>query len=290
MILNSLNIILHTTGSTSLIALYGKCKCKTQRLYIINLSLTTALLNFLELVKNIPDFVGISLNMRATIKIFQHYMLLVEFTGISLVYYVTMIILTVDRFLKVRFGLKYNLYWNETKAKYLTIILWILGIFTSIGIFIASYIYKFDWENFFFKFFYPILEISFIFIAVVTYVSIFRLASTSTHRVTTVSDAESIRGTIAKLKDLRKSYFLIPSFLISTFIVFMIIPDFVYLFVVIINRNQSEILSVTCWLSYSVSNLFDACFYIYFYSDVRRHILKTALRYLRQSSTNEIII
>ena len=273
MVLNTFNIILHTIGSSSLISLYPNCIFKTQRLYIINLSVTTALLNSLELIKNITVFLETFSKSIRSIERFQHYILIIEFTGVSFVYYVTMIVLTLDRLAGVRLGLKYQQYWNETKTKYLVGILWMSGSLIAIGVSLAFFINDLDWEHYFYKYFYPILELSFILIALATYGFIFCERTKNIRKLSTMSGEEPA-DMKAKLTEFKKSFFFVPSLLILTFVLFMIVPDFVYLFIVIKKKKPSETLGIGCWISYATSNIIDAGVYIYFLSDVRKYLLK----------------
>ena len=271
--LNMLNVVLHTIGTHALVSIYGRSRHKPQRLYIINLSVCEGLINLLEGIRNVPEFFSISSHVKPTVDAARYYVSIITFTGISFVYYLDMIILTLDRLATIILGLKYSQYWDEMKAKCLLIVTWVIGICISIAVSLAFALKGFDWETVFYKYFYPTLEFCFIIIAVLTYSLIFRKRSNSTRKLSNISGMEVPVNKESKCKEFKKSFFFVPSLLIITFFVFMIIPDLTYLFVGIINNNPSETLSVTCWISYAVSNLADAGIYIYFLPDIREYLL-----------------
>ena len=183
------------------------------------------------------------------------------FTGVSLVYYCVMIYLTLDRLWDVLLNIKYHLYWQELRVKCLLTLTWVVGVGLSITISLFHRYTEYNWEEAFFKYFYPTLEFLFVVVAVITYSIIFnryrqtRCAPTHPHRSPT--------PTPSVFQVFRNSRFYISLLIVSTFFVFMLIPDLIYLFVGVIPNNVTELLSVSCWISYATSNLIDAYIYIY---------------------------
>ena len=85
---------------------------------------------------------------------------------------------------------------------------------------------------------------------------------------------KNVGGKQNALQIFRKSRFYISVLLITTFLRFVKVPDLVYLFVGILNKNDSSTLLTACWVSYAVANLSDAYIYIFMQRDVR-HLLSS---------------
>ena len=79
---------------------------------------------------------------------------------------------------------------------------------------------------------------------------------------------------------LHNSVFYIPFLLINSFLIFMVTPDLVILFIRprLIDQSQlkeressqSELAHVCCGISYAMCNLLDGCIYVFFHNDVRK--------------------
>lgn len=275
--LNALNVILHSIGAYLLLSLYATCKYKIQQIYLIHLSISECLINFLEIVRTVLDLINLNGDAKLIAEEIRHYTLILSFTGISVVYYFDMIYLTLDKLMDIVLNIKYPIYWNEHKTKRLLGVTWFLGILSSI---IVSFSYKFlnfKWEPAFFKYFYPPIEITFILLAFVTYAFIFR-KYTQAHRNlpgTIVSLDSSIDGRKRNAFQLfRRSRFYIAVLLIITFLLFFVVPDLTYLSIAVIQKKKSEILTHICWICYAISNLADAYIYIFVQDKVRRTLLK----------------
>ena len=292
LILNLLNVFLHSIGACLLIHLYKRSRQKAQQLYLIHLSISECLMNLLESIRSITKFTHLDGNMSHIVDRFLYYTLILSFTGVSFVFYLVMVYVTIDRLMVIALNLQYTKYWNENKAKYLLLVTWLIGGVIAITVEITYVVIGFEWETIFFKYFYPTMEFLFILLAFLTYIFIIckyrkrqrticfhsegPLAS-STQVVSLKkkckSSKHSVSNTpIAKRIEFRKSIFYIPLLLITTFLIFMIIPDLTYLVVAVINNNPSQTLSTICWISYAVSNLLDAWIYIYLQHHIRNFI------------------
>ena len=269
--LNLLNVVIHTIGTYALVSLYGTSRHKPQRLYIINLSICEGILNFCQWVRNMPEFVSISSHTKLTVDVVNRYILIITFTGISFVYYLDMIILTLDRLAIVILGLNYTLYWCESKAKRLLAGTWVIGIVISIAVTLGYGLKEFDWETVFFKYFYPTLDFAFLIIAVLTYSLIFHKRNDSVRKMSNISGLGVEVHNENKCSE--KSLYIVPLLLIIIFLVFMVIPDLTCIFIGTINSKLSETLNIICWILYAVSNIADAGIYIYFIPDIRKYLL-----------------
>ena len=171
--LNIINTFLHSIG-TYLLLRVSKYGIETSQIvYLVNLSISEALMNALEALRRIPDLIEITGTSKEIILEIQKYLLIIMFTGISFVYYLNMIYLTFDRLMEILLHIRYPVFWNETKARWLLTATWITGGTLST---IISFLHRFinyAWEDAFFKYFYPILEFTFIIVATLTYSFLF---------------------------------------------------------------------------------------------------------------------
>ena len=312
LILNVINVVLHCMGSCVLLHLYPKSRQKAQQLYLIHLSISECLMNLLEAVRILTklatlqgDDTGVGENIR-------HYVLIVAFTGVSFIYYSDMTYITIDRLMIMALNTEYSVHWNEKKAKCLLLGTWLLGTLIATTVTICNVLLDFQWESIFFKYFYPIVEFLFIVLALTTYGFIIRKYRQKALMMATTSRKPgncsrkpggnfisqftmcvycANRSHNETFRSIKKSVFCIPVLLITTFLIFMVIPDLIYLFVAIIQNHPSELLSEACWLSYAVSNLIDVSIYIFLQRDVRK-FLKQKMSFSTQGEkvSHEIIL
>ena len=298
LILSLVNVCVHSIGAYLLISLYGTSRHKAQWIYLVNLSICECVMNILESIRVVLKFVSLYYNVSSIFHTFRYYILIVSFTGVTFGYYVGIILLTFDRLMIIVLNLNYTEYWNEIKAKYFLIATWSISFLICT---LVSLLYKFkhfQWENFFFLYFYPTVDLLFMLLAIFTYSRIFykfyksetkmaRLSNIRQPRTSMLindnvmqipSSADILQSTQGsgksyKYKTFKKSVFYIPLLLILSFLVFVATPDLTYMFVGTINNNVSDILLAACSVSYAVSDLCDAWIYIYLQHDVRSLLL-----------------
>lgn len=259
-VLNCTNVALHSLGVYLLVTIYKNGNDTTQMLYLIHLAVSEALMNFLECFRRTSELISEG----NIIKEVRAYILIIMFTGISLFFYLVMVYITVDKMMEVVLSIRFPLYWDVQKAKKLLYGTWVIGLCLSVIVSLLHYFDEFVWEDIFFKYFYPILGWTFIIIASITYGFIFCKFKTST--------ITRRRNSITQV--FRKSRFYLPFSLILTFLVFIVIPDMVYLFIGIINGNETDLLLAVCWISYAISNMVDAWIYIFMQPKVRKLLMK----------------
>ena len=272
MTLNIMNLILHSLGTWLLIYIHRNGSGTAQQIFLINLGFCEALMNLLECIRRALGMAHLSATGSRVIQCINEYILIVMFTGISLVYYLDMIYLTFDRLCDILLNIKYHNYWNEVKARWLLIVTWVIGILLSVTISLMHRFTDYIWQDAFFKYFFPTLEFAFVILAVITYGFIFHRFKVTRAPPTCCIEQLSLYQVF------RKSRFYISVLIILTFLIFMVIPDLIYLFVGIINGNETETLSVCCWISYAVSNLLDAWIYIYMQPEIRNLLLRKVFR------------
>ena len=285
--LNIINVFLHSTGIYLLCCLYKRCRYKIQQLYLINLSIAECIMNLFEALILFGIFVPVSNDTAQILDIFIDYVLIVQFTGIAIVIYCVMIYITLDRLLDISLNIEYPVYWDESKAKYLLILTWVLSAIYTLTTCLMYKFVEFDWKAVAYKYIFPTLEFSFVVLTIITYSYIFHKFKKS--RVIPTTSGSDMKQNVNAFTAFRNSKFFISVLLILTFLLFMVIPDLVYLFVGTVGGNKSPVLLTACWISYAISNLADACIYIFLQPDVKRHLWKK-LHFDRQLGTSRVIL
>ena len=167
------NVLLHGVGMYLLWYLRRYSRLKIQNFYLMSLSGSELLMNLLNILINLSEISDrngkISQNL-------NKYLIIMNFTGIAFVFHASMIFITFDRLLELLLNIKYPVYWNEEKTKFLLICTWVFGACISITVSCFSGLHDvaFQWEKYFFTFFFPSIEIIFVVLAIATYTFIFR--------------------------------------------------------------------------------------------------------------------
>lgn len=277
---NITNVLLHSFGTYLLLTTYSTTKNEIQMLFLINLSVSEALINLFEIVRCILGMVTVPSSSSKLHESILDYVVIFSFTGISVVYYFVMFFLTFDRLMDIILNIRYPIFWSERKTKILLVVTWSTCITIAI---IVSFLYafkRFDWEKHFFQYFVPTANFSFLILAFTTYGFIFHKYAQAKKNPPFLSSyykqthTERTRNQYSAFRLFRKSRFFVSVWLIVTFITFMIVPDLLYLFIGIIQHNRTKGLQITCNISYAISNTLDAIIYIMLDCNVRKELLK----------------
>ena len=260
-------MVLHTTGSYLLICLYRDGQNKPEHLFLLNLSISEIVIAVLDILSEILKLSknDLALNIKDYVDIANGY-------GISLVYYLCMMFLTVDRLLEIILSIKYYLYCDEKKAKRLLKVTWGLSILSCITISIVHGVTKADVFDPLYMYIYPTMDFIFIIIAFVTYVFLFRKYRLSRIPPTQKSAPGSRKRRETALRVFRTSQFHVPVLLIATFLVFMIIPDLLNPFGV--TGSEESLVYKFCIFSFGLAYLTDAVIYIFLSPAVKNLLLK----------------
>ena len=191
-----INTILHFIALSALIPLYGESRQKPQRLLIISVSICEAIQNILSIFHTPSDIFHLDGG---------HYVGIVVFALNSLLY-VSLMYISLERLAKFIFNLNYPRYWNAEKTKYLLLATWLFVFLVALSIYFSGVGYNEE----IFQVLQRTLDFTFTITVVTTYcVIIFRYKQS----------AESLK------QKLKKSVFIVPSLLMTTFVVFFILPD-----------------------------------------------------------------
>lgn len=133
-IMNFINVLLHGIGIFLLFCIYNKGKKRreqnVQNIFIMNLSICELLMNGLEMVRTSLKFL-IEYNVVKSyfFTVVEIYLAIFMYTGISIIFYLGMFYITLDRLVNIVLGIQYRRLCTERKAKLLLAITWLIGGF-----------------------------------------------------------------------------------------------------------------------------------------------------------------
>lgn len=281
------NTFIHSIGASLLIILYRKRKKRsTQEIYLINLSISEILLNFMEILKRIPEMFSHANKIATVFKYIQHYATVINLTGIWMVRYVTMIYITVDRLLMVRFGLKYQTCWMKKRPKYLIIAKWVICLSIPLCICVCEFLVDFHYQPVFYKYVFPTIDFGYIILAISVYSYMFYRHQKSYKMKNKYTKRRLSKQRLSTTTDaFVDSRFYTTILLVFSFSIFIIIPDLTYMFLGMqqihffhgsntLADNQSDILFDLCRVSYAIASTIDFFIYIFIRPDVQAILCK----------------
>ena len=274
-IVNLITTILHTLGGYLLIYQYRNGSQDSYQLFLINLSISEGVANLLQfLINPISDMFSMSINVALVINKVQYYIKTLRGYGFVTVYFLTMIYLTLDKLFDILLNIRYPLYWNELYTRNLLTITWAMSISTAITVSIVHHYTGVDFHVILDMYIYPIFDIVFIIIAVLTYGFIFHKYKQTRNPPTENTTSTSNYRRPNVLRVFQNSRFYIPVLLITTFIFFMAIPEMIHLCLVVSNGNHFDPLKTILTILWALSYFSDAIIYIWMKPSVKRVLLR----------------
>lgn len=278
-------IVLH------LLALYALYHTKSvnndsnQRIHLANLSLSELLICVLSLIRHILQIGKVNHSV-------VYYLLVFEHLGISMLYLIAMILLTIDRFLKVYLHFRYMFYLPTRRTKKILFLVWVLAL---IATFLYIALLEHDEEKLFSRcyiYFYPTAELIFLMSAGCTYYYALRKLRTSLSvrqrkvyeaggQLTVMGSCSTIdlptqphRAVVVKRR--RFKGLIVVTMVIVTFIALIVIPDQVFFYSLILKRDLPRSLKSYVFTSYYAGFSSDAIIYVFAIPAVKR-VLKRKL-------------
>lgn len=270
-IMETANVVLHGVGIYLLVCIGRRNKKSIQNLIILNISVSECLINFLGVIQHVLTLLAKhNIQVQFSRELGQ-YLTIFIYAGLSLTFYMEMFYIAIDRLLNVLFTLRYRVYCTKKKAEILMTATWFFSMLIGISAMLAYYFVGFSYLPLYYQFVYPTLDFIYIIVAIVTYIYIFKQIAASEEFRRNANRSITSKCTIA----LRKSKFLVPVMIISTFLMFMVLPDLIILFVGLSpDMVLTEDLKSACSISYAISNICDACIYIFMKKTVRDLFIK----------------
>ena len=309
-ILNLVAMVSHILGCYLLTCQYRQGSQSPQQIFLINLAVAEAAINFLQVLANhathehppsppfnptgapvpinpinatntslhkLPSTEELDRELYIHAKEFadglcgwQHSVKIVRVYGFITMYFLIMTYLTLDRLFLVLLHLRYPLFWNKIRTIFLLKLTWLVCILGAVSVLIANHLIHIHPLYYADMYVYPSFDIAFLTIATITYAVMFEKYRKSKMNVVqhvTVGSSNQFRPSTIQL--FRKSRFYIPMLLITSFVVFMAIPDLVQTFYVTMQDVEDEVLGNVLRILWAMSYLTDAVIYIWLKVSVR---------------------
>ena len=271
-----LNVTFHSSGCYLLLRLFKNGQDNVQQIYLINLSVTHTLGNILQLLSRVLQLVDHGGS--STLKQLDTCIMVILLTVLTFSYYMSMAYITLDKALEILLNIKYPVYWNEQKAKRLVYTTWVVGVCMPVCVLLMHHIGHISIDaiaDVLFLYICPTFDFSFTILAVITYSFLFQryrksrvLPTVSMHLTHGMTNQESPNSN-SIFKIFRKSNFYITVLLILSFLIFMVLPNMVYLFYGVVGGHKSKTLDEALLILYNISYLLDAWIYIFAQQSVR---------------------
>lgn len=273
------SLFIHLFGIRVMVHIYKHRRKTGQKIYLINFSIfetTKALVEITML--SIAEFSA--KNPSETAIAIQHHLSIISETMMAFLYYAAMFHITIERLATVILGLKYCSHDSVFRAKVTLIITWSIGI--TIG---TTFCLLYKMNNFYYvpynHYVYLALDILFMVIAASTYITLFGEHRKSFHN--TMKNVED--GDIPSVMEIyQRSKFYIPVLLMTSFLMFMVIPDLIYVLIFSLDFHFSSVSKIT-HLSSMKSHIWHCMVVLNVLSDVTN-----AFIYLFADSTNRRIL
>ena len=300
-----INLILHGTGSYIFISTFLTPSSLTtitkvytiQRVYLINLSLTEMMKNIILMSYDIIRWWHPSYTFP--------YLTIVYENGVAYLYIIAMFLITGDRLLATHLGIRYQLIWSGRKARNLLIAVYTICISICAAIILSRAVLgQKRYDELGIRAIMTsdvciLLMSSFVVFAVGTYLFIFYKYVESKRRFeaefssSTETDSGSVvAGSLStKFRLFCETRFFVSVLLVTSFLVFTVIPELVLGILEMHAPDDAHILSPQfrqyLIISFSVSDTFDAVVYIFLQRRVREIIVSKAKSVCRQRSVAE---
>lgn len=263
LIAKTVSFWLHILGFYSLYLTKGTNINKSQRVFLMNLSLSEIILCITAAAKR-----AFILSHHPTV---AHQMRITQMTGASMAYYLLMIFLTVDRFSEVHLNIRYPLYWSPQRARYCMAAVWTISVaFTTVFI---IYQPSPTWLSYYLHiYFYPVAEYLFCIVALFTYGYIYKVmrCKRKINRVT----SSSIHSHKRRKRLVGRIGFFMPSLLILTFVLFVVIPEQTHFYYYLNDKPMTHTQDDIFAVAFSLAFLTDAIIYIFLSTHVRKALKK----------------
>lgn len=264
-IVNLITALLHLFGLHFLRKEYKNGLQDSQQVYLINIAKSESAINILQLLLNPSPLVFKMTPMLGNaMLISQDYIKMIRGYGFVTVYFLSMFYLTLDRLMDIRLSIKYNLYWNEFYTERLLKFTWICSCVVTATVCLVHHFYNVNFNLVLDIYIYPICNLLFVTIIVITYGFIFiKYKQTRVSPVQKIVQGRSFKSNQSVLKVFKRSRFYIPMLLIASFIVFMVVPEWTHLFVVVLRNEKSITLNLVLMILWTFSYFVDAVIYIW---------------------------
>ena len=200
-------------------------------------------------------------------------------------YFSIMILITLDRLLEFRLNIKYSLYWSSKRTLVALLVVTSISISIFICILIMTKIYNFTTlkfcEEFLMKNVIPLLISIFIVLASYTYYQIYKKIKKNREKTNKNKNIHEVRNLHKEISSNRRKPFqvFLPGLIMATFILFSIVPYFVWTIRYHVCRDCNEYVNSVITVLYSLGWLADPLICIFSLRHIRMKIKGVFLRF-----------
>ena len=266
-VLSSINLCLHITGSYLLISLYKGGQKSVQHILLINLSFSEIAFNMIILPFSVTGILS-QLKHSKVLREAQFMIEIFQITGVYYLYYISMMYLTADRMVATILNIRYRNICTTSKVKKLLIVTWVTCMLISSAFpIMCEFVGVFEMV----KINYPklvliltALDVIFLILAVTSYCVMFYKLTLSRR----MTSGNGNRQTLCSI--FLNSKFYISILLISTFLVFTVIPGLMITAYRMSMGYLHDAIDFYTMVSLNVSFIADAAIYIFMQKSVRK--------------------
>ena len=247
-VMSAINATLHIIATRILISIHRR---SSQIINLINLSTIQTVVSCLVFMDECAELVYDCIDIRPAIfkilKKVECYMYISIYVAFCL-FYVSMILLILDRFLLVYLNLRYDVYWSPQKSKKIVVVVWILSVFVCVVLCLVHWLGVFNYQAILTGIVSPVFNISLLMFALLVYLYIFHQYRSKRNNpqisvVENTSESSTIRHEGAskmrialrrKRKEsvydtFRNSRFYLDFLMVVSFLLFLVAPNLLYI-------------------------------------------------------------
>ena len=254
---NILAVLVHVAALLLLLKTSQPNITGSQKYLFISLCLTELSYCLISLVHFWCKEYGVEKSIRKHITIFRR-------IAVLLMYYFIMIYITLDRFFAIYLNIKYRVYWSPEKTKRLIFFTSLVCIIASILVSVTWFQMQWSVTTFVYVYLYPPFMVVFIICAAITYSYIVIKIIANQQREDRLRKQVTRNNKNFSPEVQRKSKFTIfvPTIIILTFILFMVIPNFIHMTNKIILALPTYLVDIN-WILFPLGFISDAVVYIF---------------------------
>ena len=281
--INILAVLVHVAALLLLIKSTQHDIKGSQKYLFISLSITELSYCLISIAYLWCKEYGVENSIRKYITIFRA-------TAVLLMYYFIMIYIKLDRFFTVHLNIKYEVYWSPLKTKRLIFFTSLVCIAVSLLVSVTWFQMHWNVTTFVNIYLYSPFMVVFIICAVITYSYIVKKIIANRKREDRLMKqmTKNHKKLSPQIQQKPKSAIFVPTIVIVTFILFMVIPNFIYT----IDKNTSKLpvhMVDINWVLFPLGFIVDAVVYIFSVKTLRnifnKHIRKKNTTVCRTSYT-----
>ena len=255
--INILAVLVHVAALLLLIKTSQPNITDSQKYLFISLSLTELSYCLISLVHFWCKEYGVQKSIRKHITIFRR-------IAVLLMYYFIMIYVTLDRFFAIYLNIKYGIYWSPVKTKRLIFFTSLVSIVASVLVSVTWFQAQWSVTTFVYVYLYPPFMVAFIICAVVTYsyIVIKIIANQKREDKLRKQVARNDKNYTPEIRQKSKFTIFVPTLIILTFILFMVIPNFIHMTNKFIPTLPTYLVDIN-WILFPLGFISDAVVYIF---------------------------